>query len=115
VTSRQTASTDPRMNTLNTARSDSAIAFPPGFGRGLRLAFGLDAILELGDRAGPEGAELGGPTVVNDLDRHHVEIEPALPAYLLRDDQVGARQHLQVLQDRHAARLEVRTEVLNAA
>src|SRR5438270_344016 len=69
VISRQTASADPRMNTLNTARSDSAIALPPGFGLGfgLRLLVRLDAILDLGHRPGPEGAELRRPAVVDDL------------------------------------------------
>ena len=45
-----------------------------------------------------------------------MQVKPAaLAADLLRHDQVSSSQTLQVLQDRHAARLEVRAEVLDAA
>src|SRR5262249_13057726 len=79
VTSRQTASIDPRMNILKTAFSVSGMTFP------FRLvvhASLLDAILQPREFAGPKSAVLGRPAVVDDLDRHHVEVESALAAGL---------------------------------
>src|SRR5262249_34400509 len=72
VISRQTASIDPRMNILKTAFSVSGMTFP------FRLvvhASLLDAILQPREFAGPKSAVLGRPAVVDDLDRHHVEVE----------------------------------------
>src|SRR3954463_10367519 len=87
VISRQTASIDPRITTLYTAdvvgACVSAIGFPLGF----------DPVLDLGQAACPELAELGRPAVVDDLDRHDVEVQPSLPAVLLRVDQPGLLQH----------------------
>src|SRR5205823_591914 len=91
VISRQTAWMVPRIVTLYTAdvvgACVSAIGFPLGF----------DPVLDFGQPLRPELAVLGRPAVVDDLDRHDVEIQSPLAAVLLGVNQSGRLQHGQVL------------------
>src|SRR5262245_18213231 len=112
VISRQTASIDPRMKTLKTAFSVSGMTFP--LRRGLQGG-GLHLVLEAGEFTGPESAVLGGPAVVDDLNRNDIEIESALAAHFFRMEELGPLQHADVLEHRDAARGEMSTQVLDAA
>src|SRR4051812_13455729 len=83
VISRQTASIEPRITTLYTADVVGACVSAIG------LPLGFDPVLDFGQAAGPELAVLGRPAVVDDLDRHDVEVQPPFAAVLLRVDQPG--------------------------
>src|SRR4051812_24642474 len=85
VISRQTAWIGPRMKTLKTALSLPAMG-PP---------FRFDAVLDLGQPAGPQRAVFRGPAVVDDLDRHAVEVQLAVAALFLRHDQPGLYEDAQ--------------------
>src|SRR5439155_18344740 len=79
VISRQTSSIDPRMKTRKTALSLAVT--------GSLLC--LDAVLDLGQPAGPQGAVFGSPAVVNHLDRDAVEVQFAVAPFLLGKKQPG--------------------------
>src|SRR5687767_10740709 len=60
----------------------------------------LEPVFEPGEGPGPVRAELGGPAVVDHVDRHGVEPHQALAADLLRDDEVRALERVEVLHHR---------------
>src|SRR2546421_13044199 len=105
VISCQTAWIGPRMKALKTALSlpamDSLLRF--------------NAVLDLGQPAGPQRAVFRGPAVVDDLDRDAVEVQLAVAPFFLRDEQPGVHQDAQVLHDGDAAHGEERRHVLDAA
>src|SRR5262245_9650418 len=73
VISHHTCSIEPRMKILNTAFSISAMSFP--FSLCLLLSAALDPVLEAGELARPQAAVFRGPAVVDELNRHRVEIQ----------------------------------------
>ena len=58
----------------------------------------------------PERAVLGGPAVVELLDRYGVEEEVPGAALLAGEDEVGSLQDLEVFEDRDATDVEVGSE-----
>ena len=92
--SRQTASIDPLMKTLNTFGSASGIALARFLGF---AGFSFHAVLDLSDFARPERAVFVGPSVVDELDRNRIEIKLADPTLLHRVDQIGSFEHARCL------------------
>src|SRR5262245_59160369 len=83
VISRQTCWIVPRIVTLYTADVVGACVSAMGF----PLCF--DPVLDLGQPLRPEFAVLGRPAVVDDLDRHDVEVQPTFAAVLFGVNQPG--------------------------
>lgn len=63
------------------------------------VAPALDRLLETDQCRHPRLGESGDPTVMNALDRHHVEVIDPLPSADLYHDEVGAAQHSEMLDD----------------
>src|SRR5690349_5912116 len=75
-------------------------------GCGSRLVGLLGVVLDAQQRTGPEALVLLDPSLVDLLDRHHVQGVDALPALFLRDDQRRLAEHVDMLH--HAEPREVR-------
>src|SRR5258708_10503807 len=76
VISRQTVSIEPWITTRKTALSPAP----------MKSLLRLDAIFHFGHATRPQGAVLGGPAVINHLNRNAIEIQPAAAPFLFRQD-----------------------------
>ena len=72
-----------------------------------RYGAARNAVLQAGDVTRPQRAVLVGPALVDQLDRHRVEVQTTLTARLLRQHETRAFQHRQVLHDGDSAHVEV--------
>lgn len=99
--SRNPSSILPRITTLETSFTVSAIGDSSSSVGPL-----LHCVLDVGQLAGPKPAVLGGPAVVDHLNRHRVVIEPAVPALFLGDEEVTVLELAEVMHDRDSRGIE---------
>ena len=86
VSSCQTRSMGALMTTLNTAGARSLIPFSC-----------LDGVFECRDSSSPGRAVLIRPVLINQLNRHYVEIQSAYSSLLLRNKKTRFAEQLQML------------------
>ena len=75
----------------------------------------LDCVFDVGHLAGPEAAILGGPPVVDHLDRHRIVIEPALSAFLFRDQELAVFELPEMVHHRDPGGVELAGDLPNGA
>lgn len=71
------------------------------------------ALLHVGHPSCPERAIFGSPAIVDALNRHRIEVEPAAAPFLFADQQVGGLQPRQMLHGGNAAKGKVRGDTLH--
>src|SRR5262245_50087761 len=76
---------------------------------------GLDALLDRGHAAGEQRAVTVAPALVDQLERHGVEVQVAHAAELLAEHEPGLLEQPQVLQHPDAAHREVRRHLVDPA